>query len=79
MPVLAPYVIGVVTAPLVVKVFKPLFRGLVKTSVGVTLEAKRAASEMREEFQDIAAEAAFEKAATDKVANAAGPANPESH
>lgn len=63
MPVLAPYVIGVVTAPLVVKVLKPLFRGLVKTSVEVTLEAKRAASEVREEFQDIAAEATFEKAA----------------
>ena len=79
MPVLAPYVIGVVTAPLVVKVFKPLFRGLVKTSVELTLEAKRAASEVREGFQDIAAEATFDKAATDKVANAAGSDSYESH
>lgn len=56
MPVLAPYVIGIVTAPLVVKAIKPLCRGVVKVTVGVALEAKKAAAEAREEFQDIAAE-----------------------
>ncbi|MGH3801150.1 MAG: DUF5132 domain-containing protein [Pseudonocardiaceae bacterium] len=68
MAVLAPYVIGVVTAPLVARVFRPLFRGVVKTTVGVALEAKRAAAEVREEFQDIAAEATVERAAADEAA-----------
>lgn len=65
MAVVAPYLIGVVTAPLVARVFKPLFRGMIKTTMGVALEAKKAAAEMREEFQDIAAEATVEKAAED--------------
>ncbi|MGH3888094.1 MAG: DUF5132 domain-containing protein [Pseudonocardiaceae bacterium] len=71
MAVLAPYVIGVVTAPLVARVFRPLFRGVVKTTVGVALEAKRAAAEVREEFQDIAAEATVERAAADEAAKTA--------
>jgi Protein of unknown function (DUF5132) len=68
MAVLAPYVVGVVTAPLVARVFKPLFRGIVKASVGITLEAKKAAAEVREEFQDLAAEATVEKVAAEKAA-----------
>jgi hypothetical protein len=76
MPVLAPYVIGVVTAPLVANVVKPLFRGVVKATVGVTLEAKKAAAEAREEFQSIAAEAILEKAVANKPANAAKAAAP---
>jgi len=71
MAILAPYVVGVVTAPLVARVLKPLFRGVVKASVGITLEAKKAAAEVREEFQDIAAEATVAKVAADKAANAA--------
>jgi hypothetical protein len=67
MAVVAPYLIGVVTAPLVARVFRPLLRGAVKTTVGVALEAKRAAAEVREEFQDIAAEATVERAAADEA------------
>lgn len=71
MPVLAPYVIGVVTALLVVKAIKPLCRSIVKATVGVTLGAKKAAAEVCEEFQGIAAEATLEKVAANKPANAA--------
>jgi Protein of unknown function (DUF5132) len=71
MSVLAPYAVGVVTAPLVARFLKPLFRGIVKASVGATLEAKKAAAEVREEYQDIAAEAALQKVAANKAANAA--------
>lgn len=63
MAVIAPYLIGVVTAPLVVKIIKPLVRGTVKASVGLALEVKKAAAEAGEEFQGIAAEVSSEKAA----------------
>ena len=68
MAVVAPYLIGVVTAPLVARVFKPFFRGAIKTTMGVALEAKRAAAEVREEFQDIAAEATIEQQAAEQQA-----------
>ena len=70
MPILAPYVIGVVTAPLVGKVFKPLLRGVVKATVGLALEVKKAAAEAGEELQDIAAEVSVEKAADSEAARA---------
>lgn len=70
MPVLAPYVIGVVTAPLVAKVIKPLCWSIVKATVGVALEAKKAAAEVREEFQGIAAEVTLEKVASSQPVNA---------
>jgi hypothetical protein len=63
MAVVAPYLIGVVTAPLVVKIIKPLVRGTVKASVGLALEVKKAAAEAGEEFQGIAAEVTSDKAA----------------
>lgn len=71
MPVLLPYLIGVVTAPLAAKVIKPLFRGVVKTTVGVAMEVKRVAAEAGEEIQDIAAEVSVEKVAADKAAKTA--------
>ncbi|MGH3874957.1 MAG: DUF5132 domain-containing protein [Pseudonocardiaceae bacterium] len=61
-PVVAPYVIGVVTAPLVVRIIRPIVRGTVKASVGIVLEAKRAAAEAGAEFQGIAAEVNAAKA-----------------
>jgi len=64
---LAPYLIGVVTAPLVARVLKPALRGVVKTSVGVALEVSRAAAEASEEIQDIAAEVNVEKVVADKA------------
>ncbi len=61
--VLAPYLIGVVTAPLVAKIIKPIVRGTVKASVGLALEVKKAAAEAGEEFQGLAAEVSSDKAA----------------
>lgn len=60
---MAPYLLGVVTAPLLAKVVKPTLRAAVKASVGVAMEVKKAAGQVVEEFQDIAAEATFEKVA----------------
>ncbi|MGH3983435.1 MAG: DUF5132 domain-containing protein [Pseudonocardiaceae bacterium] len=60
---MAPYLIGVVTAPLVVKIVKPILRGTVKASVGLALEAKKAAAEAGEEFHALAIEASADKAA----------------
>lgn len=62
MPVMAPYLIGVVTAPLVAKIVKPLVRGAVKASVGLALEVKKAAAEAGEEIQGLAAEVSSDKA-----------------
>lgn len=70
MPVLLPYLVGIVTAPLAAKIIKPLFRGVVKTTVGVAMEVKRVAAEAGEEIQDIAAEVSVEKVAADKAARA---------
>ncbi|MFJ9413362.1 DUF5132 domain-containing protein [Streptomyces sp. NPDC101227] len=43
---------------------KPLVRGIIKTSVGLTLEVRRAAIEAGEEIQDITQEVAAEKLAS---------------
>ena len=59
---MAPYLVGVVTAPLVAKIVNPLVRGAVKASVGLALEVKKAAAEASEEIQGLAAEVSSEKA-----------------
>ncbi len=61
-PVVVPYLIGVVTAPFVAAVLKPLLRGTVKTTVALGLQTRKLAAEAREEFQDIAAEASADMA-----------------
>ena len=63
MAVFAPYLICVVTAPLVVKIFKPVLRGTVKASVGLALEVKKAAAEAGQEFHTLATEVSADKAA----------------
>ncbi|MGI5350796.1 DUF5132 domain-containing protein [Streptomyces sp. CA-250714] len=59
-PVFPVFLVGVVAAPLVKKVLKPVVRGAVKTSVKLAADAKRAAHEVNEELYDIAAEASAE-------------------
>ncbi|MCX4587277.1 DUF5132 domain-containing protein [Streptomyces sp. NBC_01481] len=59
-PVVPPFLIGLIAAPLARRVAKPLLRGIVKTSVGLVLEVKRAASEANEGIQDLAAEVSAE-------------------
>ncbi|MEU7382811.1 MULTISPECIES: DUF5132 domain-containing protein [unclassified Streptomyces] len=57
-PVVPPFLIGLIAAPLLDRVGKPLLRGIIKTSVALTLEVKRAAIEAGEEIQELTAEAA---------------------
>ncbi|MFD7878864.1 DUF5132 domain-containing protein [Streptomyces sp. NPDC059766] len=59
-PVVPPFLIGLITASLVKRLGKPLMRGLVKTSVGLGMEVKRAVQEAGEGIQDLAAEATAE-------------------
>ncbi|MFD7628270.1 DUF5132 domain-containing protein [Streptomyces sp. NPDC059851] len=63
-PVLPPFLIGLIAAPLAKRIGKPLVRGLVKTSVGLVLEVKRAAHEATENLQDLAAEVTAEAVAS---------------
>lgn len=49
--------IGVVSAPLVVKVAKSLARGTIKTTVEVGLQAKRLAAQTAEEVRSLTVEA----------------------
>ncbi|MFJ9413781.1 MULTISPECIES: DUF5132 domain-containing protein [unclassified Streptomyces] len=59
-PVVPPFLIGLIAAPLAKRLFKPLVRGVVKTSVGLAMEVKKAAHEAGEGIQDLAAEVAAE-------------------
>jgi Protein of unknown function (DUF5132) len=53
---LAPILVGIALAPVVKRLAKPVVRGAMKTSVGLALEAKKAAHEVGEEFADLSAE-----------------------
>ncbi|MEU3345418.1 DUF5132 domain-containing protein [Streptomyces sp. NPDC006700] len=57
-PVVPPFLIGLIAGPLLDRVGKPLLRGIIKTSVALTLEVKRAAIEAGEEIQELTAEVA---------------------
>lgn len=60
LPVVPPFLMGLITASLVKRVGKPLVRGIVKASVGLGVEVQRAVHEVGEGIQDIAAEAVAE-------------------
>ncbi|MGX1543792.1 DUF5132 domain-containing protein [Streptomyces adustus] len=57
-PVVPPFLIGLVVAPLAKRLLEPLVRGVVTTSVGVVMEAKKAAHEAGENIHDLAVEMA---------------------
>jgi hypothetical protein len=57
-PVVPPFLIGLIVAPLAKRLLKPVFRGVVKTSVGIVMEVKKAAQEAGENIHDLAAEVA---------------------
>ncbi|MGW2822460.1 DUF5132 domain-containing protein [Streptomyces sp. NPDC001443] len=63
-PVVPPFVAGLMTAPLIKRVAKPLVRGVIKASVGLTFEIRRAVIEAGEEIQGLTAEVAAEKLAS---------------
>jgi hypothetical protein len=56
------YLLGVVTAPLLAPVVKPVFRGLVKSTILLGDEIKKVADSVREDIGDIAAETRQKKA-----------------
>src|SRR5688572_4777679 len=60
LPVVPPFLIGLIAAPLLKRLGKPVMRGIVKTSVGLGLEVKRAVHEAGQGIQDLAAEATAE-------------------
>ncbi|MGX1274643.1 DUF5132 domain-containing protein [Streptomyces phaeoluteigriseus] len=60
LPVVPPFLIGLVAAPLLKRLGKPVMRGIVKTSVGLGIEVKRAVHEAGQGIQDLAAEATAE-------------------
>lgn len=67
-----PYVVGVVTAPLLVRIAKPLIRGVVKTTIGAGFKVKKLAAEAGEELHGLVTEVSGE--ASGKVGAAAGAA-----
>ncbi|MFK0113688.1 DUF5132 domain-containing protein [Streptomyces sp. NPDC091217] len=59
-PVVPPFLIGLIAASLVKRLGKPLVRGVVKASVGLGIEVKRAVHEAGEGIHELAAEATAE-------------------
>ncbi|MGX1274632.1 DUF5132 domain-containing protein [Streptomyces phaeoluteigriseus] len=62
-PVVPPFLIGLIAAPLAKRLLKPLMRGVLKTSVGLAYEVKKATLEAGENIHDLAAEMAAEMVA----------------
>ncbi|MEU6970302.1 DUF5132 domain-containing protein [Kitasatospora aureofaciens] len=62
-PVVPPFLVGLIVAPLAKRLLKPLVRGVVKTSVGIAMEVKKAAHEAGENIHDLAAEVAADMVA----------------
>ncbi|WP_037906294.1 DUF5132 domain-containing protein [Actinacidiphila yeochonensis] len=62
-PVVPPFLIGLIAGPLAKRLLGPLTRGVVKTSVGLALEVRKAAREAGENIHGLAAEVAAETVA----------------
>ncbi|MEX3101057.1 DUF5132 domain-containing protein [Streptomyces sp. ST1015] len=75
-PVVPPFLIGLIAAPLAKRIVTPLMKGLVKTSVGLVLEVKRAAHEATEGIHDLAAEVTAEVMAAQLATGGAPAAAP---
>lgn len=71
LPIVPPFLIGLIAAPLAKRLLKPLVRGVVTTSVGIVMEVKKAAHEAGESINDLAAEVAADVMAT-QIASADG-------
>ncbi|MGW2048306.1 DUF5132 domain-containing protein [Streptomyces sp. NPDC001858] len=69
-PVVPPFLIGLIAASLVKRLGKPLVRGVVKASVGLGIEVKRAVHEAGEGIHDIAAQATAEVLAAQRTPGA---------
>ncbi|MFI0812149.1 DUF5132 domain-containing protein [Streptomyces echinatus] len=62
-PIVPPFLIGLIAAPLAKRLFKPLVRGVVTTSIGLVMEVKKAAHEAGENIHDLAVEVAADMVA----------------
>ncbi|MGW0948331.1 DUF5132 domain-containing protein [Streptomyces sp. NPDC002623] len=60
LPVVPPFLIGMITASVVKRLGKPVLRGIVKTSVGLGIEVKKAVHEAGQGIQGLAAVATAE-------------------
>ncbi|MEU2083863.1 DUF5132 domain-containing protein [Streptomyces albus] len=60
MPVFPAFMAGILTAVLAKKVAKPAVRSVVKTSLKLAADTRRAAHELNDELRDITAEAGAE-------------------
>lgn len=79
-PVIPPFLIGLIAAPIAKRIVTPLLKGVVKTSVGLVLEVKRAAHEASEGLHDLAAEVTAEVVAAQLASTpAAVPASGAGH
>lgn len=61
-----PYLIGLVSAPLVAKVVQPIARSAVKSTIELGLQARKLAADAVEDLQDIVAETTAEMAAAEQ-------------
>jgi hypothetical protein len=65
---LAPFLVGMASAPIANRVVRPLVRTGVKATIGLAYEVRKLVAETTEELQDIAAEANAEASANDQEA-----------
>lgn len=60
-----PYLIGLVSAPLVTKIVQPIARSAVKATIELGMQARKLAAEAAEDLQDLVAETSAEMAAAE--------------
>lgn len=60
-----PYLIGLVSAPLVTRIVQPIARSAVKTTIAFGMQARKLAAQAVEDLQDLVAEASAEMAAAE--------------
>lgn len=68
----SPFLLGLLVAPLAKRVAKPVFQGVVKLSVGIALDARRAVHSAGEELRDLTAEALADEILADSVVETSG-------
>jgi hypothetical protein len=70
------FLFGIVAAPLVPKVMKPVLRQAVKAGAGFAFQAKRIAAEVSEDVQDIVAETSAKEGGTKSPSQRDKPSKP---
>lgn len=60
-----PYLIGLVSAPLVTRIVQPIARSAVKTTIEFGMQARKLAAQAAEDLQDLVAETSAEMAAAE--------------